>query len=105
EDIPGKNVEQFPLYSDALVDSMVQETELLLRDVIWTQDTDFRTFLEADYTFVDDNLAAVYGIAPPSNAWDKVQLPAEQNRAGFISHPSVLARNSHGDGNSTTRRG
>jgi hypothetical protein len=84
---------------------MLQETELLLRDIIWTQDTDFRTFLEADYTFVDANLAALYGIDPPTEPWAKVTLPAEQNRAGFISHASVLARNSHGDGNSTTRRG
>src|SRR5690606_30783760 len=52
-DISAKDPVQFPLYSATLVDSMVQETELLLRDIIWTQDTDFRTFLEADYTFVD----------------------------------------------------
>ncbi len=104
-DISAKNSEQFPLYSEGLVDSMLQETELLLRDVIWTQDTDFRTFFEADYTFVDDKLAALYGIDPPAEPWAKVTLPAEQNRAGFISHASVLSRNSHGDGNSTTRRG
>lgn len=104
-DIPGKDIEKFPLYSEELVESMLQETELLLRDIIWTQDTDFRTFIEADYTFVDANLAELYGIAPPANAWDRVQLPPEQNRAGFISHASVLARNSHGDGNSPTRRG
>jgi hypothetical protein len=105
DDISAKNIDQFPLYSATLVDSMLKETELLLRDVIWTQDTDFRTFFEADYTFVDANLAALYGIDPPAEPWAKVMLPTEQNRAGFISHPSVLARNSHGDGNSTTRRG
>ncbi|MFO7565241.1 MAG: DUF1588 domain-containing protein [Enhygromyxa sp.] len=104
-DIPAKNTTQFPLYSEALVSSMVEETELLLRDVIWTQDTDFRTFFEADYTFVDANLAALYGIEAPAEPWAKVTLPPEQNRAGFISHASVLSRNSHGDGNSTTRRG
>ena len=105
DDISAKNIEQFPLYSEALVDSMLEETELLLRDVIWTQDTDFRSFLEADYTFVDASLAELYGVDAPAQDWAKVTLPAEQNRAGFISHASVLARNSHGDGNSTTRRG
>lgn len=104
-DISAKDPVQFPLYSATLVDSMVQETELLLRDIIWTQDTDFRTFLEADYTFVDANLAALYGIAPPAEPWAKVTLPVEHNRAGFMTHASMLARNSHGDGNSTTRRG
>jgi hypothetical protein len=105
DDISAKNLDQFPLYSELLVDSMLEETERLLRDVIWTQDTDFRSFLEADYTFVDARLAELYGVAEPDEPWAKVTLPPEQNRAGFISHASVLARNSHGDGNSTTRRG
>lgn len=104
-EISAKDTTSFPLYSETLVDSMIQETELLLRDVIWTQDTDFRDFIEADYTFVNDELAELYGIAPPANPWDMVMLPAEQARAGFISHASVLARNSHNNGNSITRRG
>lgn len=104
-DISAKDPVQFPLYSVTLVESMVQETELLLRDIIWTQDTDFRSFFDADYTFVDAHLAELYGIEPPAEPWAKVSLPAEQNRAGFIGHASMLARNSHGDGNSTTRRG
>jgi hypothetical protein len=104
-DISAKDPVQFPLYSETLVDSMLQETELLLRDIIWTQDTDFRSFFDTDYTFVDANLAALYGIDPPAEPWAQVTLPADQNRAGFITHASVLARNSHGDGNSTTRRG
>jgi hypothetical protein len=104
-DIPAKDTTSFPLYSATLVDSMIQETELLLRDVIWTQNTDFREFIEADYTFVDDQLAQLYGIAPPAQDWDMVMLPAEQARAGFISHASVLARNAHNNGNSITRRG
>ncbi|PRP89884.1 hypothetical protein ENSA5_69900 [Enhygromyxa salina] len=105
DDISAKDTEAFPLYSVALVDSMVEETELLLRDVIWTQNSDFRDFIEADYTFIDSKLAELYGVPPPENDWDMVMLPAEQARAGFISHASVLARNSHGAGNSTTRRG
>jgi hypothetical protein len=105
DEISAKDPTNFPLYSASLVDSMIQETELLLRDVIWTQDTDFRDFIEADYTFIDAQLAELYGIAPPANDWDAVMLPVEQARAGFLSHASVLARNSHNNGNSTTRRG
>ncbi len=52
-DIAAKDTSSFPLYSETLVDSMVEETERLLRDVIWTQNTDFRDFIEAYYTFVD----------------------------------------------------
>jgi hypothetical protein len=104
-EISAKDAANFPLYSETLVDSMVEETERLLRDVIWTQDTDFREFIEADYTFIDADLAELYGMAPPANDWDLVMLPPEQARAGFISHASVLARNAHNNGNSITRRG
>jgi hypothetical protein len=104
-DIAAKDTSSFPLYSETLVDSMVEETERLLRDVIWTQNTDFRDFIEADYTFVDEQLAQLYGIAPPENDWDLVMLPVDQARAGFISHASVLSRNAHNNGNSITRRG
>ncbi|NJK32346.1 MAG: DUF1592 domain-containing protein [Deltaproteobacteria bacterium] len=104
--IPGKSSEVFPLYSEALVASMQQETQLLLDNIVWETNGDFRLFLDADFTYVDANLAAVYGVTPPEGGdWTQVQLPAEQNRAGFLTHASFLARNSHVDGNSTTRRG
>jgi len=83
---------------------MSEETNRMLRDIIWDKDTDYRLFLDADYTFIDDNLAAVYGVAPPG-AWTQTTLPAEQNRSGFLTQAAFLARNSHAEANSTTRRG
>ena len=103
DEISGKDPSIFPEYSDALVDSMLMETELLLRDVIWTQNTDFRDFFEADYTFIDSNLATLYGMPQPAEDWDMAMLM--DGRAGFLTHASVLARNSHFAENSTTRRG
>jgi hypothetical protein len=61
-ELPAKDTTAFPLYSDELAASMSEETNRMLRDIIWDKDTDFRIFLDADYTFADDNLAAVYGL-------------------------------------------
>jgi hypothetical protein len=104
DSLPAKDAGVFPLYSQALTDSMTEETNRMLRDIIWDKDSDFRLFLDADYTFVDDNLAGVYGV-PPTGDWAQTSLPPEQNRAGFLSSPAFLTRNSHVQGNSTTRRG
>ncbi|MFV8755528.1 DUF1588 domain-containing protein [Nannocystaceae bacterium ST9] len=104
DSLPAKDTEVFPLYTEALTDSMTEETHRMLRDIIWDKDTDFRLFLDADYTFVDDNLAAVYGVPAPG-AWTQTSLPAEQNRAGFLTQGAFLTRNSHIQTNSTTRRG
>lgn len=102
--LPAKDLGVFPLYSEALTASMAEETSRMLRDIIWAKDTDFRLFFDADYTFVDDNLAAVYGV-PPTGTWSQATLPPEQNRAGFLTQASFLTRNSHATSNSTTRRG
>lgn len=102
--LPAKDLTAFPLYSEALTASMTEETNRMLRDIIWDKDTDFRLFFDADYTFVDDNLAAVYGVTP-TGTWSQATLPADQNRAGFLTQASFLTRNSHVQGNSTTRRG
>lgn len=104
EDLPGKDTGVFPLYSDELAASMTEETHRLLRDIIWDKNEDFRLFLDADYTFVDDNLAAVYGVPAPGD-WAQTTLPAEHNRAGFLTSAAFSARNSHVQANSTTRRG
>ncbi len=104
--IGAKNTDVFPLYSEALVESMQEETSLLLNRIIWELDTDFRFFLDADFTYVDARLAEVYGVTPPEGGgFAQVNLPPEQNRAGFLTHASFLSRNSHAAGNSTTRRG
>jgi hypothetical protein len=61
---------------------------------------------DADYTFVDAELAALYGVtAPPEGVWAKVTLPAAQQRAGILTHAGWLAMQSHTDVNSPTRRG
>lgn len=104
DNLSAKSTTAFPLYSEALAASMSEETNRMLRDIIWDKDTDYRLFLDADYTFIDDNLAAVYGVAPPG-AWTQTTLPAEQNRSGFLTQAAFLARNSHAEANSTTRRG
>lgn len=105
DDIPAKDPELFPLYTGALVDSMRRETESLLHSVIWEQDTDWRSFFDADYTHVDAALAELYGMPAPANDWEQVPYPQDVIRAGFLSHASSLARNSHYESNSTSRRG
>lgn len=105
EELPGKDTTAYPLYSDALAASMTEEVHRLINDIVWTRNEDFRQFIEADYTFVDDNLAAVYGVDAPGGTWAQATLPAEHNRAGFLTSAAFATRNSHLISNSTTRRG
>ncbi|MEP7122640.1 MAG: DUF1592 domain-containing protein [Byssovorax sp.] len=96
----------FPQFTPALKASMQEETLRLISDVVWTRDADAREILSADYTFVDADLAALYGTsAPPGGGFGKVTLPAEQKRAGLLGQASFLARGAHDKETSPTRRG
>jgi hypothetical protein len=101
----GKDASLFPTY-DALKDDFKEETLRFVEDIVFTRDADAREIVTADFTFVNPDLAAHYGVpAPASGTWEKVTLPPEQKRAGLLGQASFLARFSHPDGTSPTRRG
>lgn len=96
----------FPEWSADLAQSMRTETLLFLDDIVWNQNEDYRDVFAADYTFADSTLAAFYGATPPSGGgFEKVSLPAQQMRSGFLGHASYLARYGHAGQTSPTRRG
>lgn len=101
----GKDATLFPTFSTDLAAAMRQETLLLIENVVFEEESNFLTIFDAPYTFVNDELAALYGMSPPAFPWQLVQLPPEQNRAGILTHPAFLTTFSHPDINSPTRRG
>ena len=101
-----KDPELFPEYTPDLGASMRQETLMLVSDVVFGGEGDLRRLFDADYTFVDDKLAAFYGVpAPAAGTFERVDLPAGQRRLGLLTQPSLLATFAHPDRNSPTRRG
>jgi uncharacterized protein DUF1592/uncharacterized protein DUF1588/uncharacterized protein DUF1595/uncharacterized protein DUF1587 len=103
----AKNAETFPTWTPELAAAMRQETLLLVEDLVWTRNADIRTLFNADYTYVNPELAAHYGlILPPgSTGFSKVFWREEQHRAGFTSQGAFLAHQSGPLRNSPTKRG
>lgn len=107
-DLPtlNKNVDLFPQFNPNLAQSMMEETLRLINNVVWDQNVDFHLILDADFTFIDDALAGLYGIPGPGVPGFKiVEPPPEQNRAGILGQASFLARFAHPAQTSPTRRG
>jgi uncharacterized protein DUF1592/uncharacterized protein DUF1588/uncharacterized protein DUF1595 len=101
-----KSPDWYPQFSDLVRGAMVEEAQRLITDVVWTRDGDVRDIFTADYTFVNDVLAPIYGFTPPApGQWKKVSWPEEENRAGYLSMGAFLARASHSVTTSPTRRG
>lgn len=102
----SKSSELFPEFSPTLAASMREETLALLNDVVFTNNQDFGALFTSKKTFVNAELAAVYGVtAPPAGEWQAVELPADQPRAGFLGQASFLATQSHVERTSPTLRG
>ena len=102
-----KDGETFPGFDPNLAVSMRGETLALIEHLAFDSTSSFVELFDADYTFVDPTLAAFYGVQYPagSSGFVEVELPAEQQRAGLLSHASILATFSHSDGSSPTLRG
>lgn len=96
----------FPEFTPSIRAAMREETLRLVHDVVWTRDADAREILDADYTFVNGELAAFYGYTGVNGEeWVKVTPPEGQGRAGFLTQGSFLARAAHAESTSPTRRG
>jgi hypothetical protein len=90
-----------------LAESMRREVELLVEDVVFTQDVDFRQLFAQRQTFVNAELARLYGVAYPGggDGFVRVALPEDSQRGGLLTTAAVLAITSHQNSTSPTARG
>jgi hypothetical protein len=100
-----KDPKLFPEYGPQLQASMFRETELFVQDVLWDRSAPVRTLLDARTSFVNEPVAALYGIPydGSGDAFVPVTLPPE--RAGLLTQPSVLSTLARTDNTSVVARG
>ena len=96
----------FPEVTATLGPAMREETLRLLEEVVTSTAGDFRQALDLDATWVNAELAKLYGLpAPAGGLFQRVALPAEGQRRGLLGHAAFLALNAHETTTSPTRRG
>jgi hypothetical protein len=90
---------------DALVEASLAETRLFFADLL-THDRPARNIVDSDYTFVNDRLAAHYGIPGVTGvAMRRVELPPGSPRGGLMTQASVLKITANGTTTSPVLRG
>lgn len=95
---------RFPNYSRQLADDMTRETELFFYDLV-RRDRSLLELFDADYTFVNERLAAHYGIdGVVGDDFVRASYP-DANRRGILGHGSVLVQTSLGNRTSPVLRG
>lgn len=101
--LPQQNV--FPTFTRSLRDSMERETWMFC-DHLRKADRSLLELLDADYTFVNEELGRHYGLTDlPSKDFAKVSLRPEHHRGGLPGMASMLTMTSHTDRTKPTARG
>ena len=94
----------FPEFTAELVAGMTEETRRLFRSLVW-EDRDFREFFTASYAFLSPELAKLYGVPAPSEAWGRVEFGTDSERAGILGQATFLSLTSKPADTSPTERG
>jgi hypothetical protein len=99
-----KSETAYPTFDESLAASMAEETRRFVDDVLWNGDARLETLLTADYTFVNSELALLYGVEDPGSGWKKVSLDPTQ-RSGLLTHAGLMTVLSGADQSSPVHRG
>jgi hypothetical protein len=102
-----KDAAAFPEWSPELAASMRAETLAFVEEVVFGEDPRLQTLLSASFSFIDGDLAALYGVPSPSSSsgeLTKVELDP-QERAGILTQASFLAGHAHAADPSWVHRG
>jgi hypothetical protein len=95
---------RFREFNSEIASAMVEETRRLFNHLVW-HDQNFMEFFTASYTFVNADLARLYGLPAPAEELGRVEYPAESGRSGVLGHGSFLVLTSKPAETSPTARG
>ncbi len=100
----SKDRRRFPNFNRETAFAMTEETRQFIADLVWN-DRNFMDLFTADYTFINAELATIYGIPAPAREFDRVSFAPESERAGILGQTLFLAQTAKPDDTSPTARG
>ncbi|HEY0706008.1 MAG TPA: DUF1592 domain-containing protein [Polyangia bacterium] len=105
----NENRAKYPQYTKTIGSSMKGETLRLIEEVAFDPKRDFRDIFSTGFTYVNAELAKLYGINAAALAGAKpdqyVRVPIPAGRQGLLSQGSFLTIFAHQTTSSPTRRG
>ena len=99
-----KDRRRYPEFTPELAAMMVQETRMLLDNLVWNNGNFMEAFT-AEYSFLNADLATLYGLPAPSGEFELVRFPADSRRSGLLGQASFLTSNAGPVETSPTARG
>jgi hypothetical protein len=102
-----KDPTTYPAYTPTLRAAMLQELELRVDDMTFTQKGDYLSLFESTSTFVNKELATFYGLpfTATDGAFHPATFPNGSPRVGILGAGAILAGHAHALLTSPTHRG
>ena len=94
----------FPNFNSRLTSVMAEETKRLFIHLVWNN-INFMELFSADYSFLNSDLAALYGLPAPAKNFDRIEFPADMGRSGVLGHAMFLTLTGKPMDTSPTERG
>jgi hypothetical protein len=94
----------FPNFTPETALAMTHEARRFVSDLVWS-DRNFTALFTAPYGFPNGDLARIYGIEPPATDFERVDFPANSERAGLLGQAMFLTLAANPDNTSPTARG
>ena len=97
--------DKFPQMNSAMRSAMYEEARLFFESIV-RENRNVASFVDCDYTFLNETVAALYGLDKKvtGSRWRKVKL-TDANRGGILGMPGILAVTSFPDRSSPVKRG
>lgn len=101
----AKDPKIFPEFNAELAFDLRASLHRFLDHVVWETSGDYRQLLLADYLFLNERLAPLYGATTPARGGEFAKVTAEAPRAGVVTHPYLLTAFAYADNTSPIHRG
>ena len=100
----SKDPAAYPDFNDVIVSDLRSSLEIFLEKVVWSETSDYRELLLADYLFLNQRLAKFYGAKASGDDFEKRSVDPRQ-RAGVLTHPYLLSAFAYHKSSSPIHRG
>lgn len=112
----SKDKQLYPDFNEAVAADLRLSLELFLEQVLWSETSDYRELLLADYLLLNERLKSLFA-APEESETDRADVPdvsdseyepvspEQQQRAGVLTHPYLLSVFAYHNNTSPIHRG
>lgn len=100
----GRDRRTYPKFNREMAIAMTEEARRFVGDLVWSN-ANFMQLYTAEYGFVNNTLASLYGVPAPAQEFEKAPFPRESERAGLLGQALFLTLTSKPSDTSPTSRG